>query len=137
MRINIYAEETTNRIAIIEKIVEGRVFTALRFYTELPATVNGKQYKGPFIHHPGDDDSSAVTFWGKKDMRVMLKKALKLLDKHYAARDRRVARLKADQKAANTLLGKALQKARWNKAKSLEIRWTKVNRAKRNPEGRA
>lgn len=38
---------------------------------------------GPFIHHAGDDDSAAVTFWGKQDLRIMLRKALEMLDKHY------------------------------------------------------
>lgn len=88
MRVNIYAEEMTDRIEITEKIVEGTKFTALRFYLELPVTVmqnNGvpKNVSGPFIHHKGDDDSSAVTFWGKSDMRKMLHKAIEMLDKHY------------------------------------------------------
>lgn len=83
MRVNIYAEEMTDKIEIIEKEVEGNKFTAVRFYLELPVVVKGKQYKGPFMHRPGDDDSSAVTFWGKQDLRKVLRKALKLLDKHY------------------------------------------------------
>lgn len=32
MRVNIYAEEMTDRIEITEKIIEGTKFTALRFY---------------------------------------------------------------------------------------------------------
>lgn len=88
MRINVYAEEMTNKIEIITKMVEGKKFTAVRFYLELPATVNGRQYKGPFIHRPGDDDSSAVTFWGKSDLRKMLRIALQKLDKHYANNDK-------------------------------------------------
>ncbi len=50
--------------------------------------INGKpaQVRGPFIHHPGDDDSSAVTFWGKRDLRVVLRTALARLDQHYAER---------------------------------------------------
>ena len=84
MRVNIYAEEMTDRIEIIAKVIDGRPFTGLRFYLELPATVNGQQYRGPFMHRPGDDDSSAVTFWGKRDLRVVLRKALTELDRHYA-----------------------------------------------------
>ncbi len=102
MRVNIYAEELTDRIEIIEKVIDGRTFTALRFYLELPVTVPAKRtitdgcmgiqegiepehhVRGPFIHRPGDDDSAAVTFWGKRDMRDMLRKALALLDAHYA-----------------------------------------------------
>lgn len=83
MRVNVYAEEMTSKIQIISKKIEGDTFTGLRFYLELPATVNGQQYQGPFIHKPGDDDSSAVTFWGKSDLRKVLMKAIDELDKHY------------------------------------------------------
>lgn len=105
MRINIYAEEMTDRLEIITKTIDGHDFTALRFYLELPVTVGGHgqhraegenvyapvngrpaQVSGPFLHRPGDDDSSAVTFWGKQDLRVVLRKALTMLDEHYAGR---------------------------------------------------
>jgi len=84
MRVNVYAEEMTDRIEIITKEIDGNKFTGLRFYLELPATVGGTQFQGPFMHHPGDDDSGAVTFWGKQDFRVQLRKAIGLLDAHYA-----------------------------------------------------
>ncbi len=83
MRVNVYAEEMTDRIEIISKRVDGRLFTGLRFYLELPVTHEGKQIAGPSMHHPGDDDSAAVTFWGKRDFRSMLRHALALLDRHY------------------------------------------------------
>jgi hypothetical protein len=93
MRVNVYAEEMTDRIEIIEKEVDGHKFTGLRFYLELPVTIpvedrNGNsigvsQYKGPFMHRPGDDDSSAVTFWGKRDLRTVLRTALQRLDEFY------------------------------------------------------
>lgn len=83
MRVNIYAEEMTDRLEIIGKEIDGHTFTGLRFYLELPATVDGKQYQAPFMHRPGDDDSSAVTFWGKRDLREVLRKALTMLDEHY------------------------------------------------------
>lgn len=105
MRVNVYAEEMTDRIEIIEKEIDGHKFTALRFYLYLPTTIryhgvdeingamsinpndtdskNWRQIQGPFMHRSGDDDSAAVTFWGKKDLRIMLRKALELLDKHY------------------------------------------------------
>ncbi len=86
MRVNVYAEELTDRIEIISKETDEGTFTGLRFYLELPATVDGKQYSGPFIHRPGDDDSSAVTFWGKKDLRAVLVKALHELDAHYGGK---------------------------------------------------
>lgn len=113
MRVNVYAEEMTDRIEIISKVIEGQTFTGLRFYLELPVTMRGppdpqtarltasndsvrmgeqmrgsfghiSQVAGPFIHHPGDDDSAAVTFWGKRDLREMLRLAMLALDSHYA-----------------------------------------------------
>jgi hypothetical protein len=87
MRVNVYAEEMTDRIEIIGKEIDGQIFTGLRFYLELPATVNGQQHQGPFMHRPGDDDSSAVTFWGKRDLREVLRKALAQLDAHYAMQE--------------------------------------------------
>lgn len=100
MRVNVYAEEMTDRIEIISKEIDGHKFTGLRLYLELPvsyrtmldggvrpvrADEDGSpcQLRGPFIHRPGDDDSSAVTFWGKRDLRDVLRKALDMLDKHY------------------------------------------------------
>ena len=87
MRVNVYAEEMTDRVEIISKEIDGHKFTGLRVYLELPATVNGMQHRGPFIHRPGDDDSSAITFWGKRDLRGLLRKALAMLDGHYEERD--------------------------------------------------
>lgn len=106
MRVNVYAEEMTDRIEIISKEIDGHRFTGLRFYLELPAsfvpdasytsdqrpatirdTVQAKHYQAPFVHRPGDDDSSAVTFWGKRDLRQVLHKALAMLDEHYGGND--------------------------------------------------
>jgi hypothetical protein len=89
MRINVYAEEMTDRIELVHKEIDGTKFTAVRFYLELPVSVPNAHgtgfalYKGPFMHKPGDDDSAAVTFWGKNDFRHVLQKALDLLDEHY------------------------------------------------------
>jgi hypothetical protein len=90
MRVNVYAEEMpdTPRVEIIEKEIDGQKFTGLRIYLELPVTRmrnNGlvEQVSGPFMHRPGDDDSAAVTFWGKRDLRVTMRRALELLDAHY------------------------------------------------------
>lgn len=83
MRVNVYAEEMTDRIEIVSK----GEFTGLRFYLELPVTVGTDQVTGPFLHRPGDDDSSAVTFWGKRDLRKVLRSALALLDAHYGGPD--------------------------------------------------
>lgn len=110
MRVNIYAEEMTDRIEIIAKEIDGHTFTGLRFYLELPVTVPGARIvqsnnaaerqaqldaspfgehttiAGPFMHRPGDDDSAAVTFWGKRDLREVLRAALAMLDEHYAGK---------------------------------------------------
>lgn len=109
MRVNVYAEEMTDRIEIISKTIDGHEFTGLRFYLELPVslpknveligpdsvvsaayaeppTEETRNVKGPFLHRPGDDDSAAVTFWGKRDLRALLIKALAMLDEHYDPR---------------------------------------------------
>lgn len=89
MRVNVYAEEMTQRVEIIEKNVNGEVFTGLRLYLELPvSTPNGGQVSGPFEHRPGDDDSAAITFWGKRDLRDVLCLMQGKLANHYDARKR-------------------------------------------------
>ena len=102
MRVNIYAEEMTDRVEIISKEIEGQVFTGLRLYLELPATVDGKQHQGPFMHRPGDDDSAAITFWGKHDLRSVVEIMKRTLDEHYAPRDKKRldARLSQPEPAA-------------------------------------
>lgn len=54
MRINVYAEELTNRTEVVRKHVEdaGVTFYGVRLYLGFP-----------FIHREGDDDSSAITLW--------------------------------------------------------------------------
>jgi hypothetical protein len=96
VRINVYAEEMTDRVEIVTKQTADGVFTGVRFYLELPVrklvdpTDLSKGYfehRGPFIHRDGDDDSSAVTFWGKHDLRSVLRQALTILDAHYGNGD--------------------------------------------------
>lgn len=86
MRVNVYAEEITQRTEIVEK----NGFTGIRFYLELPVTVPVQGgvtiHRGPFQHHEGDDDSAAVTFWGKKDLRTVLQLALDTLNNYYDGR---------------------------------------------------
>lgn len=100
MRVNIYAEEITNRIELITKKTDEGEFTGIRFYLELPVALATPPVKlgaqpgiahitGPFLHRQGDDDSSAVTFWGKRDIREVLQKALTMLDDYYIEKDRR------------------------------------------------
>jgi hypothetical protein len=85
MRVNVYAEEITDRIELVEKKNAEGHFVGIRFYLELPVTHEGVNVKGPFIHRPGDDDSAAITFWGKRDFREALQNALSILDEYYAA----------------------------------------------------
>ena len=80
MRINVYAEEMTERVELVHKQADGRVFTGVRFYTYMPVTLGSGEAKGPFLHRPGDDDSSAITFWGKRELKTVLREALRLLD---------------------------------------------------------
>lgn len=84
MRVNVYAEEMTDKVEIIAKEIDGHKFTGLRLYLELPCTLpSGENVSGPFMHRAGDDDSAAVTFWGKRDLRIVLRKMLAALDAHY------------------------------------------------------
>jgi len=99
VRVNVYAEEMTDRVEVISKTTEDGEFTGLRICLELPCTVPRKvcerdgmsedcveNVRGPFIHRPGDDDSAAVTFWGKKDLRDVLVKAIAALDAHHSSK---------------------------------------------------
>lgn len=87
MRVNIYAEEMTDRVEIIEKEIDGIKFEACRFYLYLPATVAGTNVRGPFIHREGDDDSAAVTFWSRGKLREVLQRAIDLLDAHHRTKN--------------------------------------------------
>lgn len=101
MRVNVYAEEMTHRLEIVKKVIDGHAFTGLRFYLYLPVTLgNGKQVQGAFIHRDGDDDSSAVTFWGKRDLRMLLRKALEKLDHHYGGESDAAGSAKRDLREA-------------------------------------
>lgn len=81
MRVNVYAEEMTDRVELVTKRSAEGEFVGVRFYLELPVKNGDMEVKGPFYHRPGDDDSAAVTFWGKRELRKILKSALVLLDK--------------------------------------------------------
>ena len=50
MRVNIYAEEMTRRVEIVEKEIDGITFTGCRFYLHLPVTTpEGGEIAGPLI----------------------------------------------------------------------------------------
>ena len=72
MRINVYAEEITDRVEVVETTADtGARFIGIRFYLKThPSMV-------PPLHP--DDDSSGVTFWvksGKGGYRAGQEKAL-------------------------------------------------------------
>lgn len=94
MRVNIYSEEMSDDVEIIERTTKYGTFTGVRMYTYLPVTtplidpktgkqIGATQHQGKFMHHPDDDDSSAVTFWGAEDIRPKLRKMIEALDDHY------------------------------------------------------
>lgn len=83
MRVNIYAEEITDRVEIVDTIADtGSRFIGVRFFL----------HSAERLHRdPNDDDSSAVTFWIKSNragykpgdedqMRRVLTMALNQLD---------------------------------------------------------
>lgn len=55
MRINVYSQELTDEIAVIEKKSNtGLIYSAVQLIL----------HSSPMLHHPPqDDDRSAVTFW--------------------------------------------------------------------------
>ncbi len=74
MRVNVYNEELTDRVETATKIANKVTFKGVRFFVGEPNE-----------HTPGDDDSSAVTFWfseeyGRGLLRTAFTKALALLD---------------------------------------------------------
>lgn len=74
MRVNVYAEEITGEVKVVEK--DG--FIGLRFYLasapELHNTVN-------------DDDRSAVTLWGASKSESLILAALRALELFKAERN--------------------------------------------------
>jgi len=54
MRLNVYGEELTDKVEVIKKTVDQRLFVGIRFYLK----------SHPDLHHSdSDNDESAVTFW--------------------------------------------------------------------------
>lgn len=55
MRINVYSQELTDEVAVVEKESNtGLVYTGIQLML----------HSSPMLHHPpADDDRSAVTFW--------------------------------------------------------------------------
>lgn len=55
MRINVYSQELTSEVNVIERVTNtGLVYSAVQLML----------HSSPLLHHPPqDDDRSAVTFW--------------------------------------------------------------------------
>lgn len=90
MRVNVYSNEMTNRLEVVEKKTPAGQFVGVRFFIETPVTIKNihgmkSTFRGPFEMVDGDDDSSAVTFWCKasqpEPLLNMLRKALSDLDR--------------------------------------------------------
>lgn len=60
MRINIYSQELTSEVGVVEKTSNtGLVYSAVQLML----------HSSPMLHHPpADDDRSAVTFWLPKSV---------------------------------------------------------------------
>lgn len=145
MRVNVYAEELTDRVEIISKTIDGQEFTGVRFYLELPATVQmpvpgtgatsgapstrPENVRGPFLHRPGDDDSAAVTFWGKRDALKMFTIAIIELQRAHAMKH-----VDAEQRLANDWAGNILKDGScWNRARLGEPMFILLGRDKKAP----
>jgi hypothetical protein len=91
MRVNVYAEEMTGKVSFVTKEIDGKTYVGVRFWLYLPVTVRDSkvggpdEVQGPFIHREGDDDSAAVTFWGKRTLKETLKEAVRMLETHHPA----------------------------------------------------
>lgn len=85
MRINVYAEELTDRVEVVEKTVNEKLFIGLRFYLELPVSTPSGTVRGPFQHGLDDDGSAAVTFWANdhRALSDLLSAGLLALGKHH------------------------------------------------------
>lgn len=73
MRVNVYSQELTNEVELLEKEADtGVVYSAVRLFL----------HSSSLLHHqPGDDDRSAITFWLPKspDRRVKFADTLRQL----------------------------------------------------------
>jgi len=60
MRINVYSQELTDEVNVVEKVSNtGLTYSAVQLML----------HSSPMLHHPpADDDRSAVTFWLPKSL---------------------------------------------------------------------
>jgi hypothetical protein len=74
MRVNIYNEELTDRVKFVTKTAgTGVMFYGISFHLASPKELHNSQ---------GDDDTSAVTFWGDnpEKLRRLLSRAIKEIE---------------------------------------------------------
>ena len=79
MRINVYSQELTNEIRLVEKVSNtGLIYSAVQLIL----------HSSPMLHHPpeDDDDRSAVTIWLPKSKERREKLALVLESMAYHVR---------------------------------------------------
>lgn len=69
MRLNIYTEELTTDVRVVEK----NGFHGLRFYLKSPDDLH---------NDPDDDDRSAITFWGLRTVAPLMQAVAEMLQKH-------------------------------------------------------
>jgi len=75
MRVNVWAEELTERCEVLHKEVHGKMFIGIRLYLELPVTKNLGEgvviHKGPFMMKHDRDNSAAITIWGENKSELL------------------------------------------------------------------
>lgn len=85
MRVNVYGEEITDRITLVEKRVNegGEIYTfyGIRFWLKFP---NQEWWLHRKVGGHIDDDSSAVTIWAqdKDKLELLFRRALGVLGGH-------------------------------------------------------
>lgn len=81
MRINVYSQELTSEVNIIEKISNtGLIYSAVQLML----------HSSPMLHHPPeDDDRSAVTFWLPKSAERREELAVAFVEMAIAVRNAR------------------------------------------------
>lgn len=80
-RVNVYGEELTDRIEVVEKVVdEGHTFYGLRFWLKFP---NQDWWIHRKVDGEPDDDSSAITIWADslEGLESLLKNGIDVLTK--------------------------------------------------------
>jgi hypothetical protein len=95
MRLNVYSDELTDRVEVVNKTTSAGDFIGVRLFIETPITLKNQHgmkqvVRGPSEPVDGDDDSSAVTLWARTASPEVLLRALRtavlLLEQRVAPR---------------------------------------------------